>query len=158
MSGDTGGTGDTRDEAPHSSALVLTVSTIIGVAAMAYGVWSAFDLGHDTHPFELSRWVIGLDIIHDLVLIPVIGLAAWVLVRFAPASLRRFVRWAALTSGVLCLIAWPFVRGYGRNPHVPSLLQRDYGLGLVVYIVMVWVLAALAAVVSHFRASSDRFV
>ena len=45
------------------------------------------------------------------------------------------------TSAVLAVVAWPFVRGYGRQPGNPSLLPRNYAAGLVVYLAAIWTVA-----------------
>ncbi|HLM63340.1 MAG TPA: hypothetical protein VK306_03495 [Acidimicrobiales bacterium] len=36
----------------------------------------------------------------------------------------------------------PFVRGYGRNAGVPSLLPRNYATGLLAALALTWLLAA----------------
>ena len=127
------------------SRVAATVGALVGVAIMGYGVWGAFADGERTKPFELARWVVGADLAHDLILAPVVIAVSWAIGRVVPVVARPPVRWAAATSGMLCLIAWPFVRGYGRNASVPSLLDRNYATGLVAYLAVVWVAAGIWA-------------
>lgn len=129
-----------RSERPSAFALVAIA---LGVTAMGYGVWGALDNEGRTHPVELAGWVVGADLAHDLLLAPLVAGVSWLVARSIPAIGQHPVRWALATSGVLCLIAWPFVRGYGRNASVPSLLDRNYAVGLSVYVGIVWAIAGL---------------
>jgi hypothetical protein len=52
------------------------------------------------------------------------------------------VRAALLTTAVLVAVGWPFVRGYGRSPSIPSLLPRNYATGLAAAVAVVWLIAA----------------
>jgi hypothetical protein len=130
------------DASPRRS-LAPIVGVAFGVPMLAFGLWTAFQQRHDTHPFELLRWVIASDLAHDLLAAPVIVTVAWLVGRLSPAAVRAPLRWALATSGVLLLIAWPFVRGYGRDPSIPSLLGRDYWAGLLAYLGVTWFLAAV---------------
>jgi hypothetical protein len=123
---------------------------------LAYGVWIAIRDGHDTHPFELLRWVIASDLAHDLLAAPFIVAVGWLVGRRAPIPLRAPLRWSLATSGVLLLVAWPFVRGYGRDPSIPSLLGRDYTTGLLAYLGATWVVGLVWFGVAVGRRHSTR--
>jgi hypothetical protein len=136
--------GERRSPAP-------LIGTIVGVPILSFGVWSAFSDRADTHPFELARWVIAADLAHDLIWAPLAVVVAWLIGRLAPPVLRGPLRWALASTAVLALYAWPFLRGYGRNRSVPSLLNRNYATGLTAYVVVVWVIAAVWAAVAWRR-------
>lgn len=127
----------------------LWVGLAVGGPVIAFGVAGAVGDAASTHPAELARWVVGGALVHDLVLAPIVLAVSWLVGRVGRGRARRPalgpLRWAMATSAVLVLFAWPFVRGYGRNPGVPSLLNRDYGAGLAAYLVAVWAVAAIAA-------------
>jgi hypothetical protein len=110
---------------------------------MAYAVRGTFVDERLTHPFELARWIVGLAVLHDLVLVPVVLAVGAGLRRVVPARAWAPVRAALLATAVLSAVAWPFVRGYGRNGSVPSLLPRDYGAGLAAAVAVVWLVTAL---------------
>jgi hypothetical protein len=121
----------------------LIVGLALGVPVMAYAVRGVLVDAHLTHPAELARWIIGLAVLHDLVLVPIV-LAAGTLLRRRVASWAwPPVRAALVTTAVLVAVGWPFARGYGRNPDIPSLLPRDYTAGLVAAVAVVWALAAV---------------
>jgi hypothetical protein len=111
------------------------IGLALGLPLMAVGLVGAFDNAARTHPAELGRGVVAR--------------------RVTPAAAWPAVRWALATSGVVALVAWPFVRGYGRRPANPSLLPRDYALGTWVALAAVWVVAAIWASVAWRRSSRD---
>lgn len=130
----------------------------MGVPVMAYGVRGVFVDAASTKPGELGRWLVGGALVHDLVLVPMVLVVGWALHRLVPAGpTRRVLTWCLATSGVLALVAWPFVRGYGRQASNPSLLARDYGRGLAAYVAVVWLIGATVLVAAaYFRRRRDR--
>ena len=139
---------------PSTSRVAPIVGVIVGLPLLVVGVLGAVADGDRTKPFELARWVVGADLAHDLVLAPVVVGVSWLVGRIVPPVARGPVRWAAATTGVLCLIAWPFVRGYGRNETVPSLLDRNYATGLAAYVAAIWFLALVWIAVRRARHSA----
>lgn len=139
---------------PSTSQVAPIVGVIVGLPLLVVGVLGAVADGDRTKPFELARWVVGADLAHDLVLAPVVVGVSWLVGRIVPPVARGPVRWAAATTGVLCLIAWPFVRGYGRNETVPSLLDRNYATGLAAYVAAIWFLALIWIAVRRARHSA----
>jgi hypothetical protein len=137
----------------RSFAPVLGV--LVGGPILGFGIWSAFSDRKDTHPFELARWVIASDLAHDLIAAPIIVTVAWLVGRWLPVGVRSPVRFGLGASAVLAVYSWPFIRGYGRNASVPSLLNRNYATGLTVYLVVVWIIATLWAVLSVVRRRRD---
>jgi hypothetical protein len=135
----------TPPDRPHRRSLAPLFGVLFGMPILGFGVWSAFSDRKDTHPFELARWVIAFDLAHDLIAAPIIVTVAWLVGRWVPAKVRAPLRFALGASGVLALYSWPFLRGYGRNASVPSLLNRNYATGLTVYLVVVWLIAAMWA-------------
>lgn len=121
----------------------LWVGLAVGVPIMAVGVRGALVDAALTHPAELARWVVGAAVVHDLLLAPAVLAAGWSARRVTPAAAWPVVRWGLVTTGVLALLAWPLVRGYGRDPAVPSLLPRDYAGGLVGAVAAVWLAVAV---------------
>jgi hypothetical protein len=132
---------------PTTSTRGLVAGLAVGVPVMAYGIRGALVDGADTHPAELARWIVGSAVVHDLGLVPLVAVAAWALRRAVPDRWWGPVRAGLVVSGVLCLVAWPLVAGFGRDPRNPSLFPRDYGTGLAVALAATWL--AVAAVVAR---------
>lgn len=125
----------------------LIAGLALGLPLVAYGVRGVLVDAARTHPAELTRWVVGGAVVHDLVLVPVVLAVGWAARRAVPARAWPAVRTGLVTSGTLALVAWPFVRGYGRDPANPSLLPRDYAGGLAAALAVVWAGVALWLVV-----------
>lgn len=103
----------------------LVVGLVIGVPILLLGVLDALGDAGRAKPFELVRWIVGLTLVLDLLVIPV-ALGVGRLVRSAS------LRWGLAASATVLAVAWPYVRGYGADPYNPSLLNRDYGTGTAV--------------------------
>ena len=125
----------------------VAVGLVVGVAMGAVGVQALLD----THPGTTLRWVVGLALAHDLVLVPVVLVVGVAVRRVVPARARPAVVIGLVTSGVLGLFAWPFVRGYGRQAHHPSLLPRNYGRGLLVAWAVTWLVVGAGGLVAARR-------
>lgn len=121
----------------------LLVGLAIGVPVIGYGLRGTIVDAAQTHPAELARWVIGAALVNDLVVVPVAIALALAARRLTPRRAWRPVRSGLAATGILALVGWPFVRGYGDDPTNPSLLPRDYGTGLAVAIGVVWLAVGL---------------
>jgi hypothetical protein len=129
----------------------LVVGLMLGVPVMAYAVRGALVDAHLTHPAELARWIVGLAVVHDLVLVPLVLAVGVTLRRRVPSPTWPPVRAALLTTAVMAAVAWPFLRGYGRNPAVPSLLPRDYTTGLLAAVAAIWLVTGACIAVRRRR-------
>lgn len=127
----------------------LLVGLLLGLPILAFGIRGVLIDADRTHPAELARWIIGAAVLHDVVLVPVVLAVGVALRRVVPARAWPSVRWVLTTAAVLAAIAWPSLRGYGRASSNPSLLPRDYALGLVESIVAVALAALAYAAVRH---------
>lgn len=119
------------------------IGLAVGAPIVAWGVRDALVLDTRVLPADLARWTAGLLLAHDALLVPLVVGIGLILRRALPAVAWPPIRWALVTTGVLVLVAWPFVRGYGRTPANPSLLDRPYGTGLLVALALTWLAAAL---------------
>jgi hypothetical protein len=143
MGGEAGGpVSSTETTSPRG----LIVGLALGLPVIGYGVRGAVIDADDTRPAELAAWILGSGLVEDLVLIPVVLGVGLVARRLVPAAAWPAVRAGLIVTGALCLVAWPFVRGYGRDPSIPSLLNRNYAAGLAIAIAVVWVAVALRLV------------
>ena len=129
----------------------LVIGLAMGVPIIAYGIRGVLIDASDTHPGELARWVVGVAVVHDALLAPMALVTAWGLSRVVPAFAWPAVRAGLLTTVVLCLVAWPLLRGYGQDPSIPSLLSRDYGTGLAAALGAVWLTVAVWAAIARQR-------
>lgn len=98
----------------------------VGVAMAAWGAWLAIQI---PQIIEFGAWFLAGPILHDALLAPFVAAVGLVL--------KGPVKAGAVVSGILVLIAVPLL----WQPHVPvnpGLHDRDYLLGLVISLGVVW--------------------
>ena len=113
-------------------------ATIIGVGVMAVG-WGLWLIAQQSLSDLLSAgaWFVVPTMLSDLVLLPVVAVIGAVLTRRLEPWVRLPAQVALAVIGTLTFIALPFLTGLGKQPDNPSLLDRNYPLGLAVYIVII---------------------
>lgn len=136
-------------DADTTSPRGLLIGLALGGPVIAYGVRGALVDAADTHPGELARWVVGLAVVNDLLVVPATLLVGLLARRWTPGWAWPAVRAGLLVSAVLAAVAWPLVRGYGADPANPSLFPRDYGAGLAAALGAVWAVVLVAALAAR---------
>jgi hypothetical protein len=127
-----------------------------GLAAVGYGAHGLLTAGGRVPLDSWLTWFVGSALLNDLVLAPLwIGLG-WLSARLLPRAARPAVVVGAAVTGVLTLVALPFVLGYGADPANGSFLPRDYGRNLLLVAAAVWVLAVGWAVLAVRRSRTTR--
>jgi hypothetical protein len=123
-----------------------------GLAAGAYGLVGLLSAGPRVPLRSVLIWFVGSALLHDLVIAPVwIGLG-WLAHRVLPRPARAPAMIGVAVSGLVTLVALPFVLGYGADPNNPSFLPRDYGRNLLLVDGAVLVVAAVWATLATLRA------
>jgi uncharacterized membrane protein YczE len=125
-----------------------------GLAAAGYGIAGLVTAGSRVPLSSWLTWFLGSAMLPDLVIAPVwIGLG-WIAARLLPAPARPALVVGAVVTGVLTLVALPFVLGFGADPANPSFLPHAYARNLLLLDVGVLLLATAWAVVATVRARS----
>jgi hypothetical protein len=117
-----------------------------GLAAVAYGGHGLLTAGRRVPLGSWLTWFLGSALLNDLVIAPLWIALGWLSTRLLPGAARPPVVVGATVSGVLTLVALPFVLGKGADPANPSFLPRDYGLVLVLLVLGIGVVTVVAAV------------
>jgi hypothetical protein len=114
----------------------LTVGGAVGLFGLAGLLVDAAK----TMPVVWLEWTVGLLLVHDFVLAPLVHLAGRRLRDRAPAAWRWPIRLGLVTSGVLVLASVPLLVGAGRRtqPGNASVLPGDYPLALAGVLAVVW--------------------
>jgi hypothetical protein len=134
----------TKEEHARPGGPAFWVGLVVGGAVMGYAVWGILEDRADTNPAALARWVIGADLLHDLLLAPIVTVVALALGRVLPDRARAPVTAAMALSGLVVLFSWPLLRGYGRHPLNGSALPRSYGPDVALVVGLVWLIALVA--------------
>ncbi|MBO0854890.1 MAG: hypothetical protein J2P18_14145, partial [Nocardia sp.] len=114
---------------------------LLGGGALAAGYGMMLVLQVNTAELRsIAWWFGGVIVVHDGILAPVVA-GVGVLGRVAPARARIPVAVGAACAAVLLVIALPVFlpRGALPNPHSanPTVLDRDYGSGLVLALLVI---------------------
>lgn len=91
---------------------------------------------------RVATWVVGGNVVHDALLVPIVLLIGAVLTRFVGEPWRTPLRAGLIASACVILVAIPVVGGYGRKAANPSLLPLDYDTAVLTALGIVWALAA----------------
>lgn len=129
---------------------------IVGWAIIGVGIAQLVGEGRDVPALAFTRWLVGLALVHDLVLVPVVLAAGAVLRRALQPPWRSTVGGALVVIGPVVLFAWPFVARWGRLRSNPSILPRDYGRGLLVIVAAIAVTSAAVGIVATSRRARAR--
>ena len=111
-----------------------------GGAVALFGLVGLLRDATKTMPLVWLTWLLGLLLVHDLVLAPLVLLAGRRLRERATEAWRWPVQLGLVTSGVLVLASVPVLVGVGRRtqPGNASVLPGDYPLALAVVLSLVW--------------------
>ena len=122
-----------------------------GLLAMAYAALLALR-GPDFEPVGHLLFLVAVLVVHDGFLLPTAIIVGAFLVRLIPNSRSRGIVYLALfASLVVTLFALPLLLGHGRRADIPSALPRNYPLGWLACLGVIWVVAALALVLTAYR-------
>jgi hypothetical protein len=93
-----------------------------------------------TMPLVWLKWLVGLVLVHDFVLAPLVLLAGRRLRDRVPEPWSWPLRLWLVTSGVLVLASVPMLYGVGRHtqPGNASVLPENYPLALAAVLIVVW--------------------
>ena len=93
-----------------------------------------------TMPLVWLKWLVGLLLIHDFILAPLVHLVGRRLRMWTPEVWRWPLQLGLVTSGVLVLASVPVLVGVGRStqPGNASVLPGSYPLALAGVLIAVW--------------------
>lgn len=142
----------TSDEPKPAYTKGFWIGLVLAAPVVAYGLRGALANLPDVQLTSFVTYFVGAAVVHDLVLAPAVCVVGWVVLRIVPKVAVGPVQAALVATGVIGLISWPFVRGYGVTGGEPSFLSRNYAASVLVAWAIVWTLAAVATVVRMFNA------
>ena len=132
----------------------------VGGAVGLFGLAGLLRDATKTMPLVWLKWLVGLLLVHDFVLAPLVLLAGRRLRDRAPEPWYWPLRLGLVTSGVVVLASVPVLYGVGRRtqPGNASVLPDNYPLALAGVLIVVW-LGVLALGIwgsTHWRGRSHR--
>lgn len=125
---------ETEEVAPEEAGhrALFWIGLVVGWVAIVIGLFGILDHPHSADPINVLRLLIGLNIVNDALVIPVVLLLALVVRRFMPRWLLMPAQVWLIISGVVTLYAFPLVRSYGKSKVNPSQLPFNYSHNLLI--------------------------
>lgn len=122
--------------------LIRLLLAALGVGLGWYGIMLLLDM-NPTDLKSIALWFTAGILVHDALFAPLCAALGLTARRLLPAS-----TWAPLACGALCtltlaLIAVPVIGRAGAIPGNPTILDRNYALGLAIAIAVVWLAVLL---------------
>ena len=125
-------------DAPTAGVRTLRWALVaMGVAIGGYGAWQLWEFPTDAL-LRIAVWAATGVIIHDFVFAPLTAALGYTSRRLIKGRWWPPVAVAAMCSITLVLLAIPVFDTPGAKPDNPSVLDRDYPLGLGVSLALVW--------------------
>ncbi|MBB5868081.1 mannose/fructose/N-acetylgalactosamine-specific phosphotransferase system component IIC [Allocatelliglobosispora scoriae] len=112
------------------------------------GVWDVINGPEVWHYFRL---LLAVWLVNDLLALPLAISVGWLVGRRLPAFAKPVVQSALLCSIPITLIGYAMAKGKTFNADSPSVLPRNYGVGLAISLGLVWLAAALLMAVRYRR-------
>jgi hypothetical protein len=124
------------------AALMLTGALVAGWGGWL--LWPQLTGGGLPNAVSVAGWLLGGPLLHDALLAPAVGLLGIAVAIAVPPRWRTPVAAGLVISGVLVLVALPGVLRPSPGPPNPGLADRNYPLGLLATLTMVWLLVLIA--------------
>src|SRR5690349_14802580 len=102
------------DERGEPRTRAFWIGLVVGLAVMTYGIRGLLVDAAATRPTKAAEWLVAADLLHDLVLIPIVLAVGWLTRRLVPEALRWPIRAALIGTALAVAIGWIPLRGYGR--------------------------------------------
>jgi hypothetical protein len=110
--------------------VVMAVAVVGAVGDEALRGWASW-----------ARWIVGVAVVHDLLVLPLVVGLGWLLGRWLPVAFRVPVRTALVVGAVVTLAVWPIARRWGARADNPSILPLPVAENLRI----MWLVLAIAA-------------
>lgn len=134
------------------------IGLIAGLGTLAFGIVGLVGATSARNVETIVKWVIAADLLHDLVVAPVVCVVGLIIARLAPHPCRTPIRSAAIASGALLVVAYPLLRAFGRHqvPDNRSVLPLDYQTGVATLLGVIWGIAIIWACATWWRTRRQR--
>jgi len=123
------------------------IAFAVGYGIMIFGALGLLRAVSLRRAGQVAAWVAAADVLHDFVLAPLVCVLGLVIARRVAPTWRWPVRAGAIGTALVLALAYPAMRGFGREsaPGNPSVLPLDYRTAVLTALGIVWAVAALWA-------------
>jgi hypothetical protein len=139
----------------HRTSFLVGVA--LGGPLLAFATFELVTEAGSKGAIAVGRWLVGANLVHDFALAPAVCVIGWLLVRELPRALRAPAGAAMIASGVLLIVAFPVLRGYGRDqvPGNPTVQPLNYASATLTVLGVVWGVCAVWFAIRMVRSRAD---
>lgn len=130
---------------------VFWLAVVIGWTVIGIGIVGVLGDGRDVPPVDFTKWLVGLALVHDLVVVPIVLAIGVGLSNVLGPPWRTITAGALIVAGPVLLFAWPYVQRWGVSASNPTIQPRDYTSGLVVVLAIISASSVLLAAITAVR-------
>jgi hypothetical protein len=133
-------------------AVGFWIAAVVGGSVAGYGVAEYLAKYPDlTRRVALARWIVGVNIAHDLLLAPLVLLVGVGVRRLIPRVALGPAQFGLMASGIVLLIAWRPLQRSAAYKHNATAQPLDYTAATLTVLAVVWMIAAAWVVVRIVR-------
>jgi hypothetical protein len=122
-----------------------------GGLVMAVATWGAFDSLSTSSFGSWGKWIIGLDLLNDFLILPIVALVGVGVGRLPLGSARAPVQAGLFATAIVLLVAWPGLAGLSASDN-PTIQPLDYTTATLTVLAVVWAGVGAWALVRRHRA------
>lgn len=126
-----------------------------GLGAIAFGAWELLGDPHVDTAWPILWWLVGVLVLHDAVLAPLLILGGLVLSRVLPSRVREIVRGGLVVALVVSLVALPLLLRQGMSSN-PTVLPLDYTRNWLLVLGVIAVTTTVLALANAWRRRGSR--
>jgi len=120
------------------------IALVVGWAVIGYGAWVVVANTTETHPVNMSAFLFGLLLLHDLVIAPLSIAIAAVLRGRLPRVARGALAGAVMISAVtIALVVPAAIDRVDKVAGNPTIVPRNPWVGAAIVVALVWLVAGL---------------
>ena len=136
-------------EAQHRPHPAQVASLVVGWAVIVFALHGMIS-EPAANPPNLFRLLIGLNVVNDAIVIPIVLVISLLVRRVLPRWAIVPVQIGLFASAVVALYAYPLVGGWGHTARAgPSRLPHDYADSLAVVLGTIWLVCAIGALAAR---------
>lgn len=133
-----------RSTPAHPGRCWFWIGLAAGLPLIAIGVKGIALSSGVSAPRSFVEWLLGGDLVHDLVIAPAVLAVGALLRRVVPARYLGPVQWATALTAIVALFTLIPLFGWGKRPGEPTVQPLNYPLGFGIVAGAVWVSAGVA--------------
>ena len=135
--------------AQHRPHVAQVACLVVGWAVIVFALHGMIS-EPSANPPNLFRLLIGLNVVNDAIVIPIVLVISLLVRRVLPRWALVPVQIGLFASAVVVLYAYPLLGGWGHTARAgPSRLPHDYAGSLAVVLGTIWLVCALGALATR---------